>query len=109
MALKLEKKPGCIQTTLSIIVDKWTGLIIRDLSEQPARFGDLQSSLNGISPRTLSQRLNKLETEKIITKSLYCSHPPRYTYQLTQKGKELQQILTKMADWGTRYAVQQGQ
>jgi DNA-binding HxlR family transcriptional regulator len=99
---KIEKHPGCIQHTLQIMGDKWTALIIRDLSQTPARFADLEQSLAGISPRTLSQRLAYLETEGIIAKRLYCERPPRYTYELTHKGKELQDILVKMADWGAR-------
>lgn len=104
MANPIEKHPGCIQTTLDIMGDRWTGLIIRDLSLQKARFGDLEVSLVGISPRTLSQRLDKLEKEQIIQKRLYCEHPPRYTYELTNKGKELQDILVKMSEWGARHS-----
>jgi DNA-binding HxlR family transcriptional regulator len=101
--VNIEKSPGCIQATLDIMGDKWTPLIIRDLSSGKARFGDLETSLVGISPRTLSQRLCKLEDEKIVDKCLYCEHPPRYTYELTQKGKELLEILVKMSDWGARH------
>jgi DNA-binding HxlR family transcriptional regulator len=101
----IEKHPGCLQAALNILGDKWTALIVRDLTSSKARFGDLEISLAGISPRTLSQRLDKLETEGIVSKSLYCQHPPRYTYELTPKGKELQAILVKMSDWGARYAT----
>jgi len=104
--LKLEPSPGCIQNTLEIMGDKWTPLIIRDLSSSKAKFGDLEASLAGISPRTLSQRLDKLEKEHIIERRLYCEHPPRYTYELTQKGKELQEILVKMSDWGSRHSCE---
>ena len=101
--VQIEKHPGCIQTCLDIMGDKWTALIVRDLSSDKARFGDLEASLDGISPRTLSQRLDKLEKEQIIVKRLYCERPPRYTYELTQKGQELQDILLKMSDWGARH------
>lgn len=100
----IEKSPGCIQNTLAIMGDKWTPLIIRDLSAAKAKFGDLETSLAGISPRTLSQRLDKLEKEHIIERRLYCEHPPRYTYELTRKGIELQEILVKMSDWGARHS-----
>ncbi len=83
--------------------DKWTALIVRDLSSAKAKFGDLESSLGSISPRTLSQRLDKLEKEQIIIRRLYCERPPRYTYELTKKGEELQEILVKMSDWGARH------
>lgn len=78
---KIEERPGCIQHTLEIMGDKWTGLIIRDLSSRPATFTQLEVSLVGISPRTLSQRLDKLEAEAIITKQLYCErHSTCITY-----------------------------
>ncbi len=97
-------KPGCIECTLSIIGDKWTPLIIRDLTVQGSSFGELEKSLVGISPRTLSQRLDKLERQQIITKRLYCERPPRYHYVLTKKGSELQAVLEQMAQWGARYS-----
>jgi len=101
--IKLEQRPGCIKTTLQIIGEKWTALIIRDLSDQHQTFGNLEKNLIGISPRTLSQRLNKLEEEDIISKVLYCEHPPRFKYALTKKGSELKNVLMAMADWGDRY------
>lgn len=104
MTTKNLAKPGCIECALEIIGDKWTPLILRDLTVRPACFAQLERSLVGISPRTLSQRLDKLQEEKIIAKNLYCERPPRYQYELTSKGKELQAVLEKMADWGARYS-----
>lgn len=96
----IEKRAGCLQHTLQILGDKWTPLIIRDLTACPATFSDLETSLVGISPRTLSQRLDMLESEDIVVKRLYCERPPRYQYVLTPKGLGLQDILSKMAEWG---------
>lgn len=99
----IEQKPGCITSALKIIGDKWTALIIRDLASAPSTFGELETNLVGISPRTLSQRLDFLIEEKIITKTLYCQHPPRYNYSLTEKGTELENVLFSMAEWGAKY------
>ncbi len=77
--------------------DKWTPLVLRDLSSGGRTFKDLEESLH-LSPRTLSQRLDKLETEAIIQKSIYCERPPRYEYSLTEKGSEL---LTILKAWQT--------
>lgn len=99
----IEQKPGCITSALKIIGDKWTALIIRDLATAPSTFGELETNLVGISPRTLSQRLDFLMEEKIITKTLYCQHPPRYNYSLTEKGAELENVLFSMAEWGAKY------
>lgn len=100
---QIEEKPGCITSALKIIGDKWTALIIRDLASAPHTFGELESNLTGISPRTLSQRLEMLISEEIVVKSLYCQHPPRYNYNLTEKGTELENVLFSMAEWGAKY------
>lgn len=97
-------KPGCIECTLKIVGDKWTPLILRDLTAGSACFVTLEKSLVGISPRTLSQRLSKLKAENIVEKQLYNEHPRRYHYALTHKGKELQAVLEQMATWGARYS-----
>ena len=99
----LETKPGCIQRALVILGDKWTPLVIRDLSGASATFSDLETSLVGISPRTLSQRLNLLESERIIEKTCYCERPPRFEYSLTDKGRDLEKVLLDMAKWGEKY------
>lgn len=99
----IEKQPGCLQAALTILGDKWTALILRDLSSSHTKFSQLELSLVGISPRTLSQRLHKLEECGIVARQLYCEHPPRYTYELTKKGLELQDILIKMSAWGARH------
>lgn len=106
--LSIEQKPGCIMSALHILGDKWTALIIRDLSGAPRGFSDLQTSLTGISPRTLSQRLEKLVAEDIVSKIQYCERPPRYHYALTLKGEELQDVLVSMAEWGAKYNSNDG-
>lgn len=103
MSVKNLSKHGCIECALHIVGDKWTPLILRELTIKGACFSELEKSLVGISPRTLSQRLNKLETEKIILKRLYNEHPPRHRYELSKKGKELQAVLEQMASWGAKY------
>ncbi len=98
-----QNKPLCIQTTLRIMGDKWTPLILRALTDGYTTFTALESALEAISPRTLSQRLDMLESEAIVTKVSYCERPPRYKYVLTSKGLELQDVLQKMAEWGGKY------
>jgi DNA-binding HxlR family transcriptional regulator len=94
---------GNIGAALKIIGDKWTGLIIRDLTGGPKRFSEFEQSLH-IGPRTLSQRLDALEAQQIITKRHYAEAPPRVEYALTQKGEDLLPILQSMAVWGEKYA-----
>ena len=83
--------------------DKWSPLLIRELTLCPQNFSDLEKLLVGISPRTLSQRLSMLVEQDIVDKRMYCEHPPRYSYQLTPKGQDLQTILQDMARWSAKY------
>ena len=99
----LEPRIGCIAHAMEIIGNKWTALILRDLTSGPKRFGELEKSLRGISPRTLSQRLDDLEAQAIITRTTYAEMPPRCEYTLTAKGEALMPILKQMAVWGAKY------
>lgn len=88
---------------MEIIGNKWTALILRDLFSGPKRFCELEKSVGNINPRTLSQRLDDLESHGIITKKSFNEVPPRIDYTLTDKGRDLQPILEQMATWGTKY------
>ena len=74
-----------IERTAALIGDRWTPLIVRDLA--PGwRFSELQRSLGGISPKTLSDRLRRLEEAGIVTRACFAEMPPRVEYRLTDKG-----------------------
>ncbi len=91
-----------VARTADIIGDRWTLLILRDLLlDGPRKFHDLQESLMGISPNTLSGRLRNLEDEGIICRRFYEQHPPRAEYLLTDKGRSLGPIMKALRDWGT--------
>lgn len=99
----MEQKINYLQNTVNILGDKWSALILQKLSVNPCTFSELQTKLNKISPRTLSQRLDKLCQEKIVSKTIYCERPPRNQYSLTPRGSELQEVLTEMTRWGVKY------
>lgn len=99
----IEPHVGCIAGAMEIIGNKWTALILRDLFTGPKRFCELEKSVGKINPRTLSQRLDDLESHGIITKQSFAEVPPRIEYTLTQKGEDLLPILKQMASWGTKY------
>jgi DNA-binding HxlR family transcriptional regulator len=88
---------------MAIIGNKWTALILRDLSTGAKRFGELEKSVTGINPRTLSQRLDDLESHGIITRQAFAEVPPRCEYDLTDKGRDLVPVLKQMATWGKKY------
>jgi DNA-binding HxlR family transcriptional regulator len=100
---EIETRPGCVAEALAIVGNKWTALIVMALSQGCGRFSALEVSLSGISPRTLSQRLDYLEENELITKKSFAEVPPRVEYALTDKGRDLLPILKSMADWGEKY------
>jgi len=101
----IEPHVGCIASAMQIIGTKWTALILRDLFAGPKRFCELEKSVGSINPRTLSQRLDDLEAQGIITKQSFAEAPPRTEYTLTPKGRDLLPILKQMAAWGTKHHV----
>jgi DNA-binding HxlR family transcriptional regulator len=103
IAEALEPKIGCIAAAMDIIGSKWTALILRDLAGGSKRFGELERSLKGISPRTLSQRMDDLEAHGIVSKETFAEVPPRCEYTLTEKGTDLIPILKQMAVWGEKH------
>lgn len=87
--------------TAEIVCGKWTLLLIRDLNDGCTRFSELERSLGGISPRTLSLRLRALEDEGIVARHTYAEVPPRVEYSLTEKGRALVPIVESMRAYGT--------
>jgi DNA-binding HxlR family transcriptional regulator len=96
-----ESCPVC--RTADIICGKWTLLLIRDLSEGMSRFCELERSLSGISPRTLSLRLRALEEEGVVERHTYPEVPPRVEYALTDKGRALLPIIDDMRSYGEEW------
>jgi DNA-binding HxlR family transcriptional regulator len=94
-------QPCPIAKTLDVIGTKWAFLIIRDLLiEGTMRFRDLQKSMTGISPKTLSLRLRELEGQGIIQRKVYPEVPPRVEYSLTKKGKDLEDVFIELKRFG---------
>jgi DNA-binding HxlR family transcriptional regulator len=89
-----------IELTASLIGDRWTPLIVRDLEPGCRRFGELQRSLGGISPKTLSDRLRRLEDAGIVTRACFAEMPPRVEYRLTEKGLALLGVIESMREFG---------
>ena len=89
-----------LEKSLSIIGSKWTLLILRELSGGTKRFAQLEKALKGISPKTLSSRLQELEQNKIIVKKIYPEVPPRVEYSFAARGESLKRILNDLYEWG---------
>jgi DNA-binding HxlR family transcriptional regulator len=89
--------------TANIVCGKWTLLVIRDLASGSSRFCELERSLEGISPRTLSLRLHSLEEEGIVDRNTFPEVPPRVEYVLTEKGRALVPLIEDMRRYGVRW------
>lgn len=89
--------------TAEILCSKWTAIIVRDLAECDSRFCELERSLDGISPRTLSLRLRELESNGIVERRTHAEVPPRVEYALTEKGRGLVPIVNAMRTYGEQY------
>lgn len=91
--------------TADVVCGKWTLLVIRDLAEGRSRFCELERSLEGISPRTLSLRLRALEEEGIVARHTFPEVPPRVEYALTEKGEALVPLIEDMRRYGRRWLM----
>ena len=93
-----------VASTLDLVGDRWTLLVVRDLLRGRSRFGELRNSVEGIPPAVLSGRLAKLEASGVLTRRPYQDHPPRYSYQLTPKGHALGVVVGALANFGERFS-----
>lgn len=92
-----------IHKAMLVIGKRWTALIIRDLVIGTKRFGELEHSLHGISPKMLSQRLHELEAQGLVDREVYAEVPVRVEYSLTEKGLGLKKVIESMAAWGEKW------
>lgn len=96
--------PDCpVETTLTLIGDKWKVLILRDLLTGTKRFGELKRSVGNVSQKVLTAQLRDLEESGLLTRKVYAEVPPRVEYSLTELGRSLRPILDAMSDWGENY------
>ena len=96
--------PACpVETTLTLIGDKWKVLILRDLMPGTKRFGELKKSVGNVSQKVLTAQLRAMEESGLVNRKVYAEVPPRVEYSLTELGKSLKPILDSMWAWGEVY------
>ena len=96
--------PACpVETTLSLISDKWKVLIIRDLLPGTKRFGELKKSVGSVSQKVLTSQLQQMEESGLLIRTVYPEVPPRVEYTLTELGYSLKPVLDAMQNWGEEY------
>ena len=96
--------PECpVATTLQLIGNKWKILILRNLMVRPWRFNEMLRSIPGISQKVLTDNLRALESDGIITRTVFPEVPPRVEYALSGLGESMRPIIKAMETWGTGY------
>jgi len=104
MGTATKELPACpVETTLTLISDKWKVLILRDLLPGTKRFGELKKSIGHVSQKVLTAQLREMEENGLLTRTVYAEVPPRVEYTLTETGYSLKTVLDAMAMWGTEY------
>ena len=101
---KTKELPACpVETTLTLIGDKWKVLILRDLMPGTKRFGELKKSIGKVSQKVLTAQLRDMEANGFVHREVYAEVPPRVEYSLTELGQSLKPILDAMWKWGEDY------
>ena len=96
--------PACpVETTLTLISDKWKVLILRDLLSGTKRFGESKKSIGHVTQKVLTAQLRQMEESGLLTRTVYAEVPPRVEYTLTELGYSLKPILDAMLVWGENY------
>ncbi len=99
--------PVCpVETTLTLISDKWKVLILRDLLTGTKRFRELQRSIGHVTQKVLTSQLRQMEASGLLTRKVYAEVPPRVEYTLTELGYSLKPIMDAMWAWGENYQAQ---
>lgn len=106
---RMQELPACpVETTLTLISDKWKVLILRDLLQGTKRFGELKKSIGHVTQKVLTAQLREMEASGLLTRKVYAEVPPRVEYTLTELGYSLKPILDAMWTWGEAYKSSRG-
>ena len=96
--------PACpVETTWTLISDKWKVLILRDLMPGTKRFGELKKSIGHVTQKVLTAQLRQMEESGLVIRTVYAEVPPRVEYTLTELGYSLKPVLDALWDWGEAY------
>lgn len=101
--------PVCpVETTISLIGDKWKVLILRELMGGTKRFGELQRGVGKVSQKVLTSQLRSMEADGLVHREVYAEVPPRVEYSLTPLGQSLKPVIEALGEWGTAFKAQYG-
>ena len=101
---EVKNLPACpVETTLTLIGNKWKVLILRDLLPGTKRFGELKKSLGSVSQKVLTTQLRDMEADGLVSRTVYAEVPPKVEYTFTDLGMSLKPVLDSMLTWGENY------
>lgn len=101
---KTPRRSACpVAGALDIVGDKWSLLLVRDMRFGKRTYGDFAASPEGIPTNILADRLRRLEEAGIVEREMYQQHPPRFAYALTEKGRDLGEVLAAFVRWGKKH------
>jgi DNA-binding HxlR family transcriptional regulator len=96
------REPSPLEAALDRVGDRWSLLIVEALLDGPRRFNELSAAVAGIAPNILTDRLRRLERDRVVVSTPYQERPPRMSYSLTAAGADLASALRVLGDWGAR-------
>lgn len=104
--VNMEKFHMCpkFENAFELLGKRWTGLIIRTLLSGQKRFSDIEEAIPNMSARMLVERFKELENAGIITRKVYPETPVRIEYELTEKGKELEEVMDDIQVWADKWS-----
>ncbi|MCD9023996.1 winged helix-turn-helix transcriptional regulator [Cohnella silvisoli] len=91
------------ESAAELLGKKWTGLIIRVLLGGPKRFKDIKEQIPEMSDKMLTDRMKELESSGILTRTVYPEMPVRIEYELTEKGRNLEEVILSIQNWGENW------
>lgn len=94
------------RTSLARIANKWTAMVVIALGDGRMRFGDLRTTVEGISGKVLTETLRDLERDGIVVRHVYAEMPPRVEYELTELGHTLQTPLSALGRWAEEHIAE---
>ncbi|WP_291405791.1 winged helix-turn-helix transcriptional regulator [Acidaminobacter sp.] len=92
------------EAAFELLGKRWTGLIIQVMLNGPKRFSDFQEVIPNLSPRMLTERLKELEEHGVVVRQVYPEMPVRIEYELTDKGRDLQNVMTEVQAWASKWS-----
>ena len=105
--LRQREWPACpVETTLSLIGDKWKVLILRELLDGTKRFGELHRGIGRVSQKVLTSQLRAMEADGLVHREIFAEVPPRVEYSLTPLGQSLAPVIDALKAWGEGFKAQ---